>query len=110
MASGLSTAYWPKRPPSIHSKARNARRGTFSISALHVLLFLFAFRIVNALTLRTLYVPDEYYQSLEPAWHLAFGPQSGAWITWVGRRPAKRNFEYSMPGNIRHAVIGYQNV
>ena len=53
-------------------------------SAEHVFLLLFAFRIVNALTLDTLYVPDEFYQSLEPAWQLAFGLKSGAWITWVG--------------------------
>jgi phosphatidylinositol glycan class B len=44
---------------------------------------LLAFRIVNALTLRTFFQPDEYFQSLEPAWQLAFGADSGAWITWV---------------------------
>ena len=84
---------------------------------MHVLLFLFAFRIVNALALRTFFVPDEYYQSLEPAWHLAFGPKSGAWLTWVRRdcmkRAAKANLISAMPDDyrcyIRHAVIGYPN-
>ena len=52
-----------------------------------MLLFLLALRIVNALTLTTFFQPDEYYQSLEPAWHLAFGVNSGAWITWVGYQP-----------------------
>lgn len=52
-------------------------------SSQHVFLFLLAFRIANALSLRTFFQPDEYYQSLEPAWQLAFGPNSGAWLTWV---------------------------
>ena len=41
------------------------------------------FRVVNAFALCTFFQPDEYYQALEPAWQLAFGPESGAWITWV---------------------------
>ena len=49
----------------------------------NVLVLLLAIRIVNALTLSTFFQPDEYFQSLEPAWQLAFGPSSGAWITWV---------------------------
>ena len=44
---------------------------------------LLALRIANALTLRTFFQPDEYYQALEPAWQIAFGQESGAWITWV---------------------------
>ena len=48
-----------------------------------ILLFLVAFRILNALSVRTFFQPDEYFQSLEPAWQIAFGPESGAWITWV---------------------------
>jgi phosphatidylinositol glycan class B len=52
-------------------------------STLHVFALLLAFRIVNALTLRTFFQPDEFFQSLEPAWQLAFGGASNAWITWV---------------------------
>ena len=48
-----------------------------------VLLFLLAFRILNALSIQTFFQPDEFFQSLEPAWEIAFGPESGAWITWV---------------------------
>ena len=48
-----------------------------------IFLFLVAFRIVNALSIRTFFQPDEYFQSLEPAWQIAFGTDSGAWITWV---------------------------
>jgi phosphatidylinositol glycan class B len=49
-----------------------------------VLLLLIAFRFINALSVVTFFQPDEYFQSLEPAWEIAFGSQSGAWITWVG--------------------------
>lgn len=49
----------------------------------HILLFLIAFRLLNALTISTFFQPDEYFQSLEPAWRMAFGADSGAWITWV---------------------------
>ncbi|KAK7732755.1 glycosylphosphatidylinositol anchor biosynthesis [Botryosphaeria dothidea] len=49
---------------------------------LHVFLLLLALRILNALTTRTFFQPDEYFQSLEPAWQMAFGEQGAAWITW----------------------------
>ncbi|KAF9693526.1 hypothetical protein EKO04_008176 [Ascochyta lentis] len=51
-------------------------------SLLRVFALLLAFRIVNALTLRTFFQPDEFFQSLEPAWRLALGGASNAWITW----------------------------
>ena len=44
-----------------------------------------ALRITNALSIKTFIQPDEYFQSLEPAWQIAFGAESGAWITWVGQ-------------------------
>ena len=44
---------------------------------------IYLLRLVNALTLTTFFQPDEFFQSLEPAWNLAFGPDSGAWLTWV---------------------------
>ncbi|KAL1957523.1 hypothetical protein VTO42DRAFT_5749 [Malbranchea cinnamomea] len=53
-----------------------------SHSAHNILLFLVAFRILNALTVRTFFQPDEFFQSLDPAWAIAFGKDSGAWITW----------------------------
>lgn len=48
-----------------------------------VLVALIAFRVLNALVVRTFFQPDEFYQSLEPAWQLAFGEGQGAWLTWV---------------------------
>lgn len=60
-------------------------KGVFS-TEVKVLYFLLAFRVCNALVLETFFQPDEYFQSLEPAWAIAFGADSGAWITWV-RQP-----------------------
>ena len=48
-----------------------------------VFTLLLIFRWVNAICVRTFFQPDEYFQSLEPAWNIAFGPDSGAWLTWV---------------------------
>ncbi|KAJ0116485.1 hypothetical protein J7T55_007465 [Diaporthe amygdali] len=54
-----------------------------SISPLQVVTGLFLLRTLNALcTGRTFFQPDEYFQALEPAWNLAFGAHSGAWLTW----------------------------
>ncbi|KAK8056659.1 GPI mannosyltransferase [Apiospora rasikravindrae] len=46
------------------------------------LSMLFGFRLLNALCLRTFFQPDEYFQALEPAWRIAFGADSGPWMTW----------------------------
>ncbi|KAL8371465.1 hypothetical protein RB595_001318 [Gaeumannomyces hyphopodioides] len=43
---------------------------------------LLALRLVNAFCVRTFFQPDEYFQALEPAWSIVFGPDSGAWLTW----------------------------
>ncbi|PTB67852.1 glycosyltransferase family 22 protein [Trichoderma citrinoviride] len=43
---------------------------------------IFIIRLVNALCLATFFQPDEFFQALEPAWRLAFGADSGAWLTW----------------------------
>lgn len=52
-------------------------------SAKDTWMLLLVFRCVNAALVWTFFQPDEYFQSLEPAWQMAFGSQSGAWITWV---------------------------
>ena len=52
-----------------------------------ILLFLIAFRILNAFCIKTFFQPDEFFQSLEPAWDWAFGADSGAWITWASLLP-----------------------
>lgn len=53
-------------------------------TGISIFALLVAFRALNALTLRTFFQPDEFFQSLEPAWQLAFGQESNAWLTWVG--------------------------
>ncbi|KFY70382.1 hypothetical protein V499_09211, partial [Pseudogymnoascus sp. VKM F-103] len=47
-----------------------------------MMYLLIILRFINAITIRTFFQPDEYFQSLEPAWEMAFGASSGAWITW----------------------------
>ncbi|GIZ44272.1 hypothetical protein CKM354_000747500 [Cercospora kikuchii] len=50
-----------------------------------VFIALLIFRIINSQLVQTFFQPDEYFQALEPAWQIAFGPDSGAWITWEWR-------------------------
>ena len=50
---------------------------------LMLVIALVIIRLINALSIKTFFQPDEYFQSLEPAWQSAFGDASGAWITWV---------------------------
>ena len=52
-------------------------------TAKDVWILIMALRFVNALCVKTFFQPDEYFQSLEPAWQMAFGSESGAWITWA---------------------------
>ncbi|KAH8428479.1 putative glycosylphosphatidylinositol-alpha 1,2 mannosyltransferase [Aspergillus melleus] len=59
---------------------RGVRRDSYS--AWSVFVALVSLRLLNALSLRTFFQPDEFFQSLEPAWQVAFGEDQGAWITW----------------------------
>jgi Alg9-like mannosyltransferase family len=77
-------------PPSllsangVASKGRQRTdRAVETISSQNILLLIVALRILNALSIQTFFQPDEYFQSLEPAWQMVFGEESGAWITWV---------------------------
>lgn len=65
-------------------RKRAAQRVKATAVAQDILFFLIGFRIVNCLSIKTFFQPDEFFQSLEPAWEIAFGADSGAWITWVG--------------------------
>ncbi|KAK3048262.1 glycosylphosphatidylinositol anchor biosynthesis [Extremus antarcticus] len=55
---------------------------TASINIGLIFCGLLVFRLINALTIKTFFQPDEYFQSLEPALETAFGPSVNAWITW----------------------------
>lgn len=59
------------------STARNARKRPNFLRDIVVI------RLINAWWIATFFQPDEFFQSLEPAWRLAFGSESGAWLTWV---------------------------
>lgn len=61
----------------IKDEASNVRNRTVFLK--HI----FVVRLTNAWWLATFFQPDEYFQALEPAWNLAFGDKSGAWLTWV---------------------------
>ncbi|TLD05130.1 uncharacterized protein PgNI_09839 [Pyricularia grisea] len=63
-----------------------------------VLYILVAFRFVNALCVRTFFQPDEYFQALEPAWRIAFGSDSGAWLTW--------EWHYQLRSSLHPALFG----
>ena len=68
--------------PLRHVRGRNHDKMT----SRDILLFLIAFRILNALSIKTFFQPDEFFQSLEPAWEWTFGADSGAWITWASKQ------------------------
>ncbi|KAJ5774134.1 GPI mannosyltransferase [Penicillium paradoxum] len=61
------------------------RRAQLRAPTPNILLYLIAFRLANAFALKTFFQPDEYFQSLEPAWQIAFGQGQGAWVTWEWR-------------------------
>ncbi|KAI4266740.1 MAG: hypothetical protein L6R38_008572 [Xanthoria sp. 2 TBL-2021] len=83
--SQASTAF-ESDAPQFHDHDKPQRRALQHVkeatTSQDILLFLIAFRILNALSIRTFFQPDEYFQSLEPAWEIAFGSNSGTWITW----------------------------
>ncbi|KAF5681068.1 gpi mannosyltransferase 3 [Fusarium heterosporum] len=60
-------------------EARNQRNRSVFLRDIIVI------RLINAWWIATFFQPDEFFQSLEPAWDLAFGSQSGAWLTWEWR-------------------------
>lgn len=70
---------------SVHGAHQSHSQHGLPIRTAHVVIGLFALRLINtACTDQTFFQPDEYFQALEPAWNLVFGPNSGAWLTWVG--------------------------
>ncbi|KOC18012.1 putative mannosyltransferase [Aspergillus flavus AF70] len=85
-SSSSSYASWASTTsPSTSTSTPPSLSRTTTVSTSHVFLFLLAFRLLNALSLRTFFQPDEFFQSLEPAWQTAFGETHGAWITWEWR-------------------------
>lgn len=76
----------PAKPPRL---PRKLHPEVIAAQIKDILSALLVFRFINALCVRTFFQPDEYFQALEPAWSIAFGRESGAWLTWVNK--------YSLP-------------
>lgn len=74
-------------PPTSDSARATTLPTSYRDSTLAVFALLLALRTVNAWTLRSFFQPDEFFQSLEPAWQLAFGDTAHACITWVNFAP-----------------------
>ncbi len=72
----------PPRPSSA-ATIRKLHDEVLAQQAKDILTVLLILRFLNSLCVRTFFQADEYFQALEPAWNIAFGPASGAWLTWV---------------------------
>ena len=75
------TSSTKSRAPPLRLKRRPAvpDEATALLQDRRILLLLLILRIFNALTIKTFFQPDEYYQSLEPAWRLVFGYGELTW-------------------------------
>ncbi|EAQ88972.1 hypothetical protein CHGG_05591 [Chaetomium globosum CBS 148.51] len=86
----------PKFNESNESKQVHAQVAAAQVG--DVLSLLLLFRFINALCVRTFFQPDEYFQALEPAWSIAFGTDSGAWMTW--------EWQYQLRSSLHPAIFG----
>ncbi|KAK4496690.1 hypothetical protein PRZ48_012672 [Zasmidium cellare] len=78
----------------------------------HIAIFssLFVFRVINAHLVQTFFQPDEYFQALEPAWQMAFGEGSGAWITWEWRERLRTSVHpllFAAAYKVMNYICGY---
>ncbi|KAK3391764.1 Alg9-like mannosyltransferase family-domain-containing protein [Sordaria brevicollis] len=88
-----------KTPPSTTvPPLTKPHRHVVSAQVQDVLTLLLVFRFLNAIILRTFFQPDEYFQALEPAWNMAFGDKSGAWLTW--------EWQYQLRSSLHPAIFG----
>ncbi|KAK4227556.1 Alg9-like mannosyltransferase family-domain-containing protein [Podospora fimiseda] len=63
-----------------------------------IISVLLAFRFINAISVKTFFQPDEYFQALEPAWNIAFGKEGGAWLTW--------EWQYQLRSSLHPVIFG----
>ena len=76
-------------------KARHSQSHQPLDLRLQIIVFqfiLFPLRVIASLYVQTFFQPDEYFQALEPAWRIAFGAESGAWLTWEWREGLRTSF------------------
>lgn len=93
--SKVDTAPNPTPRPPPHAEVLAAQ-------TTDILSVFLVFRFINALCVRTFFQPDEYFQALDPAWSIAFGGQSGAWLTWVNMPQLEDFSPYSQPAYTVH--------
>ncbi len=86
------------------SSASKPSRSVVVAQAWDVISLLLLYRLLNSLCVRTFFQPDEYFQALEPAWDIAFGQGSGAWMTWVGTEPQNRSGR-ALPQPLAHCLL-----
>jgi phosphatidylinositol glycan class B len=67
-------------------------------------------RMLNAITICTFFQPDEYYQALEPAWALAFGKDSGAWMTWEWQHQLRSSLHPLLISIVYKATAAFSDV
>ncbi len=79
----------PAAPAPAPAPAPKLHPDVLAAQAKDVISLLLLFRFLNALCVCTFFQPDEYFQALEPAWSIAFGRESGAWLTWVIVHPIR---------------------
>ncbi|KAK4196133.1 family 22 putative glycosyltransferase [Triangularia verruculosa] len=89
--SGPKVVKPKEKDGSVHAQVAAAQVGD-------ILSVLLAFRFINSLFVKTFFQPDEYFQALEPAWKMAFGEGSGAWMTW--------EWEYQLRSSLHPAIFG----
>ncbi|CAK7265645.1 glycosylphosphatidylinositol anchor biosynthesis [Sporothrix epigloea] len=113
-----------KRAPVIPSKeqleanyryAAAAAAGTLhrevvDAQATDVMSTVLALRWVASFAVRTFFQPDEYFQALEPAWQLAHGPASGAWLTWEWKHQLRSSLHPVLFAFVYAAVEGLLGV
>ncbi|KAM7183467.1 GPI mannosyltransferase [Naviculisporaceae sp. PSN 640] len=87
-----------KQDANITAARTEPHREVLSAQVKDVLTLLLVFRFLNALCVRTFFQPDEYFQALEPAWKIAFGGESGAWLTW--------EWEHQLRSSLHPAIFG----
>ncbi|KAG2736134.1 hypothetical protein G9P44_000224 [Scheffersomyces stipitis] len=68
--------------PEAETDGDGASDPTPQLSTLSLFIVLFIIRLVNALSIRTFFQADEYYQALEPAYNYVYGY---GYITWEWR-------------------------
>ncbi|KAK4106753.1 glycosyltransferase family 22 protein [Parathielavia hyrcaniae] len=91
---------------STKSKVLKVHPQVLAAQVKDVLTLLLVFRFINALCVRTFFQPDEYFQALEPAWSIAFGPDSGAWLTWEWQHQLRSSLHPAILGLAYKAVDG----